>query len=289
MRSLESFMRLAIKEACISLREGNHGFGAVIIKDGEVISKAHDEEETEGDPTSHAELNAIRLASQKLGKHLTGCQIVSTHEPCPMCASAIVWSGIQEAAFGYSIEKSLVQGRNRIAITCTEVFERAGANISIQSGVLESECALLYQQNVRSVVKRLRNATESRLLEFNQDSIKRRLAWFDENKGSFDFLDGDKLEAAWHLLLKRFGIGEEEAPVALREKDRIVFHSQNFCPTLEACKILGLDTRFICKLYNEKSTDALVKQVDPHLSFSRNYQKLRPYADYCEEMISWND
>jgi len=261
MRSLESFMRLAIKEACISLREGNHGFGAVIIKDGEVISKAHDEEETEGDPTSHAELNAIRLASQKLGKHLTGCQIVSTHEPCPMCASAIVWSGIQEAAFGYSIEKSLVQGRNRIAITCTEVFERAGANISIQSGVLESECALLYQQNVRSVVKRLRNATESRLLEFNQDSIKRRLAWFDENKGSFDFLDGDKLEAAWHLLLKRFGIGEEEAPVALREKDRIVFHSQNFCPTLEACKILGLDTRFICKLYNEKSTDALVKQV----------------------------
>lgn len=60
---------------------------------------------------------------------------------------------------------------------------------------------------------------------------------------------------------------------------------KNFCPTLEACKILGLDTRIICKNVNEKPTDALVKQLNNKLEFARNYEKLRPYCDYCEEMF----
>ena len=59
----------------------------------------------------------------------------------------------------------------------------------------------------------------------------------------------------------------------------------NFCPTLEACKILNLDTRKICKLYNENATDVLIKQIDKNLIFVRNYKKLRPYSEYCEEMI----
>mgnify|MGYP000902522275 FL=1 len=288
MDTLESVMRLAIEEACLSLREGNHGFGAAILKDGEIISLAHDREESDGDPTSHAELNAIREASKKLGKDLSGCQIVSTHEPCPMCASAIIWSGIKNVTYGYSIDQSILEGRKRIGISCRELFERSGAEISISSGIMASECAVLYQQNVRSEVKRLRHATKHQLEEYNQDSINRRLAWFAENKESFAFLGNDKLDAAYHLLLCRFGIDEEQAPVVSREKDRIVFHSMNFCPTLEACKILGLDTRFVCKRYNEQSTDLLVKQVDPHLEFARNYEKLRPHADYCEEMICWN-
>ena len=56
-------------------------------------------------------------------------------------------------------------------------------------------------------------------------------------------------------------------------------------PTLEACKIPGMDSRRICKLYNERSTDRLVKEIHPNLKFTRNYEKLRPYFEYCEEMI----
>jgi tRNA(Arg) A34 adenosine deaminase TadA len=55
------FMNVALKEAKASLKEGNNGFGAVIIKDNSILVSAHDKEETESDPTSHAELNAIRL------------------------------------------------------------------------------------------------------------------------------------------------------------------------------------------------------------------------------------
>lgn len=68
-----------------------------------------------------------------------------------------------------------------------------------------------------------------------------------------------------------------------------MFHSQNFCPTLEACKILGLDTRMVCKTVNEGPTDALVKQFYEKLEFGRNYDKLRPYSDYCEEMVFLKD
>jgi tRNA(adenine34) deaminase len=59
MTNLEKYMQEAISEAIISLREGNHGFGAVIVKDNEIISKAHDLEETNQDPTSHAEIDEI--------------------------------------------------------------------------------------------------------------------------------------------------------------------------------------------------------------------------------------
>ena len=85
MINSEKYMQEAISEAIISLREGNHGFGAVIVKDNEIISKAHDLEETNGDPTSHAEVNAIRLATMMIGKNLDVAahyyQLMS-HVPC---------------------------------------------------------------------------------------------------------------------------------------------------------------------------------------------------------------
>ncbi|MEN6623581.1 MAG: nucleoside deaminase, partial [Smithella sp.] len=87
---LEQDMKIAIKEAEASLREGNNGFGAVIVRDSKIIASSHDKEDTQKDPTSHAEMNVIRQASKKIGKKLSGCILVSTHEPCPMCASAIV-------------------------------------------------------------------------------------------------------------------------------------------------------------------------------------------------------
>jgi tRNA(Arg) A34 adenosine deaminase TadA len=280
-------MRLAIEQAQISLREGNKGFGAVIIKNDLVISIARDGECTGNDPTSHAELNAIRIAAQKLGKNLSGCILISTHEPCPMCASAIVWSGITEIAYGYSIKDAIAQGRRRINMPCSEIFQRAGVNVKIHEGVLKDECSVLYREDVRAEVKKLRGATDKTLSELNADSINRRIQWFKENKAAFDFLSGDAVTAGYKLLLKRFNITEAQAPVVAKSEHEVVFHSQNFCPTLEACRILGLDTRDICRKLNETATDLLVKQVNPRLEFSRNYQKLRPYTEYCEEKITY--
>jgi tRNA(adenine34) deaminase len=59
----------------------------------------------------------------------------------------------------------------------------------------------------------------------------------------------------------------------------------NPCPTLEACRLLGLDTRDVCPKYNEGATDALVRLIDPGLRYARNHGSLRPRAAYCEEMI----
>ncbi|MEN6593364.1 MAG: hypothetical protein ABFC31_00250 [Clostridiaceae bacterium] len=139
---------------------------------------------------------------------------------------------------------------------------------------------------IQREIERLQGADEAALDALNEDSVQRRTAWFTENRESFDFLFGDPLEAGYRLLLARFGITPTEAPVVERTEKRIVFHSQNFCPTLEACRRLGLDTRLVCKRLNEQATDALVKLIDPRLTFSRNYELLRPYAPYCEEMIT---
>lgn len=139
---------------------------------------------------------------------------------------------------------------------------------------------------IQREIERLKGANEAALDALNEDSVQRRTTWFNEHRAGFGFLAGDPLEAGYRLLLARFGITPEQAPVIERTERRIVFHSQNFCPTLEACRRLGLDTRFVCKRLNEQATDALIKLVDPRLTFSRNYEQLRPYAPYCEEMLT---
>ncbi len=282
---LEQYMKLAIKEAEASLREGNNGFGAVIVKGGAVIASAHDLEDTLSDPTSHAEMNAIREACSKHGRKLAGCTLICTHEPCPMCAFAIVWAGIGDVAYGYSIRDALTQGRKRIGLICKEAFRLAGADIKVQEGILKDACSVLYREDVRREIKNLRNADDISLSMLNGDSVKRRTEWYRENSGRFDFDREDLPYAGYRLLLERFRITEREAPVVKRSKREIVFHSMNFCPTLEACRILGLDTRYVCKRLNESSTGALVGQIDGRLRFSRNYDCLRPHDAYCEERI----
>lgn len=278
-------MKVAIEEAILSLREGNHGFGSVIIKNDEIVAKAHDLEESTNDSTSHAEMNAIQLASKKIGKNLEGCILLSTHEPCPMCSTAIIWSGLKHISYGYSIEESIKQGRRRINLNCGEIFSRAEQTIRIDKNVLFKQCNVLYRQDVRNEIKRLRNITQDKLEFYNTDSANRRVEWYNENKSTFKFINDNSLYSAYNLLLKRFNIDSTEAEIIEQSDSLIIFHSKNFCPTLEACKILDYDTRYICRNYNENSTDVLIKQIDSRLKFNRNYEKLRPYSDYCEEMI----
>jgi tRNA(Arg) A34 adenosine deaminase TadA len=193
-------MQLALEEARLSLREGNKGFGAVIAKEGRIISRAHDLETTAKDPTSHAEMNAIKEASGKLDG-FAGCVLVSTHEPCPMCATAAVWAGISKIAYGYSIQEAIRQGRRRIDLTAREIFERAGVNIKIHENVLAFECSVLYRRDVRAEIEKLRNADDAILCALNAVKVDRRTKWFNENREKFELLNGDIVNSGYRLLL----------------------------------------------------------------------------------------
>ena len=289
MDDLFPHMRLAIDEARMSLREGNCGFGAVIVKDGRLVARARDAEKTAADPTAHAEITAIRLAAAKLGRDLSGAILVSTHEPCPMCATAILWSGITEIAFGCSIKEAMEQGRKRIDLPCREIYARAGRELLLHPDVLQSECSPLYNRAVRNQVDRLRNADQGQLEAMARELSTKRLQWFAEQRLSCKSDGGDVIADAYDVFLKKLGIPPAEAPVVRRDDASLFLHSTNFCPPLEACRILDIDTRFVCRYLTEKPTTDLLRQIHPKLRFARNYEKLRPHAAYCEEMILLDD
>jgi len=89
-----SFMQEAIQRAVENVRAGRGGpFGAIVVKDGRVIAFGTNLVTTANDPTAHAEVNAIREACRALGTfQLTGCEIYTSCEPCPMCLGAIYWA-----------------------------------------------------------------------------------------------------------------------------------------------------------------------------------------------------
>jgi tRNA(Arg) A34 adenosine deaminase TadA len=280
-------MRIAIEEAKTSLREGNKGFGAVLVKNGRIIARAHDEEITKSDLTSHAEMNVIREGSKRFGRNLEDFILISTHEPCPMCATATIWANISEIVYGISISEAMRLGRERIQLTCKEIIKRVPGRIKtkIKGGVLKKECLVLYDEAVRRLIQKFKIAAREKSWEvLENELIEKRLKWFRKNKRNLN-LEGDDLEKAYQLILKKIGIKPKEAPIWKKTKTQLIFHSKNFCPALVACKILGLDARRICKLVFEKPTQELIKKINPNLKFSRNYKKIRPYTNYCEEII----
>ena len=98
MRSYkEKFMRLAIDLAVENIKNGGGPFGAVIVKDGEVVATGCNRVTASNDPTAHAEVNAIRAACKVLDTFiLEGCEIYSSCEPCPMCLGAIYWAHLDK-------------------------------------------------------------------------------------------------------------------------------------------------------------------------------------------------
>ncbi len=103
---MNKYMKLAIAEAKKGIDHVHGGpFGAVIVKDGVVIAKGHNTVLKDHDPTAHGEVNAIRKATKKLQTFdLTGCEIYTTGEPCPMCLGAILWANIKKVYFGANID-----------------------------------------------------------------------------------------------------------------------------------------------------------------------------------------
>jgi guanine deaminase len=99
---MNKFMQIAIEQALDGMKNNDGGpFGAVIVKDGEIISSAHNEVIKTNDPTAHAEVTALRNASKILGRFdLSDCEIYSSCEPCPMCFAAIHWAKIKKLYYG---------------------------------------------------------------------------------------------------------------------------------------------------------------------------------------------
>jgi tRNA(Arg) A34 adenosine deaminase TadA len=95
------FMEMAIRLSSENIDSGGGPFGAVIVRDGEVIATGTNRVVPNSDPTAHAEVMAIRAACAKLGTfQLTGCTVYSSCEPCPMCLSALYWAGVSRICYG---------------------------------------------------------------------------------------------------------------------------------------------------------------------------------------------
>ena len=136
----EQFMKLALQEAQKSQEMNEVPVGAIIIINGEVISKSHNKSISQNDPTSHAEINALRNAASKVRNYrLTGATLYVTLEPCAMCYGAIVHARITRLVFGAYDPKTGVCGSS------IKLHEQACFNHSpeITGGVLEEDCSLI--------------------------------------------------------------------------------------------------------------------------------------------------
>ena len=100
------YMDEAIKEAYEGIKNKDGGpFGAVIVKNGKIVGRGHNRVLKNEDPTCHGEMEAIRDACRQLKGHdLSGCEIYTTAEPCPMCLGAILWSNMQKMYYGCTKE-----------------------------------------------------------------------------------------------------------------------------------------------------------------------------------------
>ena len=136
------YMQIAIQEAELAAKQGEIPVGAVLVVNGEIIAKAHNQRETTCDATAHAEILAIREACAKLQNwRLTGADLYVTLEPCPMCAGAIVNARIARVIYGAADNKAggvdslfnIVNNKN------------LDHRVEILSGICENECKEILQ------------------------------------------------------------------------------------------------------------------------------------------------
>jgi len=145
-------MRVALEQARKAVASGDVPVGAAIFNaSGELIATGHNERELHKDPTAHAEIVAIRRASERLGDwHLTDHTLVVTLEPCAMCAGAIAQSRLQTVVFGAWDEKAGAVGSMWDLLR----DPRSTFRTEVRAGVLEQECAELIKGFIQEVRKK---------------------------------------------------------------------------------------------------------------------------------------
>lgn len=144
----EQYMRIALDEARQAAEIGEVPIGAVVVCDGEVIAKAHNWREIWGDPTAHAELIAIREASQRLGGwRLSDCDLYVTLEPCPMCAGAIMLARIRTLYYGAADAKGGAVS-SKLHTLEPGLWNHHPA---VEGGVLADECGMILKDFFREL------------------------------------------------------------------------------------------------------------------------------------------
>lgn len=133
----EKLIRIAIEEAELAIARGDDPFGGVIADaEGNIVVRGGNRENTEQNPTSHAEMVLIREACKKLGtKDLTGYISACNAESCPMCASALVFAGIKEFYFGTHMESFC-----NPYIRMQDVLDASRGSFTVVDGIFEEEC-----------------------------------------------------------------------------------------------------------------------------------------------------
>ena len=146
----EKFMKEALKEAKKAYDKLEVPVGAVIVKDGQVIARAHNLKETKLDTTNHAEILAIQKASKKLKSwRLIGCEMYVTLEPCSMCAGALINSRIKKVYIGASDKKTGAVG------SVFNLLEDYTFNhkVEYEKGILQEDCENLLKQFFKELRK----------------------------------------------------------------------------------------------------------------------------------------
>lgn len=134
----ELYMQQALREARYAAQEDEVPIGAVIVSDGRIIARAHNQTERLNDVTAHAEMLAFTAAAETLGgKYLTGCTLYVTVEPCHMCAGAAGWTQISRIVYGATDPKRGYTQAGRVMLhPKTEVV----------AGVMKEECEQLMKE-----------------------------------------------------------------------------------------------------------------------------------------------
>jgi tRNA(Arg) A34 adenosine deaminase TadA len=140
------YLREAISIADENFNDGGGPFGALIVRDNQVISASGNRVVHNCDPTAHAEVLVIRIAAEKLGSHdLDGCVLYSSCEPCPMCLGAIYWAGISRVVFAATRHDAAAAGFSD---------ENIYKEISLDTGQRSIEFINIEQERGREVFRR---------------------------------------------------------------------------------------------------------------------------------------
>lgn len=150
---VKEHMQLALDAAYQSKTNGDYGHGAVVVKDGQVISTGYETLKSANDPVNgHAEVDAIRKACQALqSPYLEGCILYSTAEPCPMCMSACIWAKVDTVAYGITrndmiarMEQLQAEGGSKfswrqIAIPAEYIVEHGEPKVNLVPGFMREQ------------------------------------------------------------------------------------------------------------------------------------------------------
>jgi cytidine deaminase len=215
------YMRMAIDLSVENIDNGGGPFGAVIVRDGEVIATGVNRVVPNNDPTAHAEVNAIRNACQKLDTfQLEGCTVYSSCEPCPMCLSALYWAGVKHSSANSKVKLldyflTLTSGLKPVATLKISVNGKEYEETSSGDGQYDA-----FMRALRKVYKNTLGRKFPMLINYavsippggRTDAFVQTIITWKNNDRVFRTkgLDADQTEAAIKATVKMLNIIEEE-------------------------------------------------------------------------------